>query len=76
MQGIRAYPGVADIEGAIDCAIVAVGADLTVPAIEGMCGPRREIRCDLQCRLCGGSRHRGRNGNGASPRFPVPPACA
>ncbi len=34
VQGIRAYPGVADIEGAIDCAIVAVGADLTVPAIE------------------------------------------
>jgi acetate---CoA ligase (ADP-forming) len=34
VQGIRAYPSVGDIGGDIDCAIVAVGADLAVPAIE------------------------------------------
>jgi acyl-CoA synthetase (NDP forming) len=34
VQGIRAYHSVGDIPGGIDCAIVAVGADLAVPAIE------------------------------------------
>ena len=34
VQGIRAYHSVADIDGGIDCAIVAVSADLAVPAIE------------------------------------------
>jgi acetate---CoA ligase (ADP-forming) len=34
VQGVRAYPDVRDIPGGVDCAIVAVGADLAVPAIE------------------------------------------
>ena len=34
VQGVRAYADVRDIPGGVDCAIIAVGADLAVPAIE------------------------------------------
>lgn len=34
VQGLRAFPAVGDIDAPVDCAIIAVGAELAVPAIE------------------------------------------